>query len=240
MTEWPTASESAYQRQLARSETLTQIKAAARGLLAESGVAAVQLPAIARTSGRPLVEVNRFVVSLDVLMDELIADLWDELAEAIEDAIAGSTDALWDRLADAARTFRRWSIEHPQEFKLLFDSGGLSGDGPYVMAGLRFGEAFGALYAELWETRGFPAPALDPALEEAMRQYAAQIGLALPPEAVAVFISNWSRLYGSVTTEVLAHVAVQSVDAERLFERELFSIAESLGATAEDLAPRAR
>ncbi|MFN8189217.1 MAG: TetR/AcrR family transcriptional regulator [Nocardioidaceae bacterium] len=232
----------ARQRIVERSETIARVKQVARRHLVEHGVAGVQLPAIARELSMPVIEMSKYVASLDALLVELVADLWGELADAIEEATLVSSVMIWDRLVDGARALRRWAITYPQEFRLLF---GISNpaatvlpDAPYVMSGHRFGDAFGVLFVELWETRGFPTDPLEPELEEAMRQYSERVGLPLPPEAVAVFVGCWTRLYGAITLDVLGHVSLSAHNAERLFERELVSIGIALGATADDLLPR--
>ena len=222
---------------------IARVKQVARRHLVEHGVSGVQLPAIARELSMPFHEMSTYVASLDALLAELIADLWGELADVIEAATRDSTVLIWDRLVDGARALRRWAITYPQEFRLLF---GISNpaskvlrDGPYILSGHRFGDAFGRLYVELWEERGFPTLPLDPELEEAMRAYSERVGLTLPPDAVAVFVGCWTRLYGAITLDVLGHVTLSAREAEQLFERELVAIGESLGATADDLLPRA-
>lgn len=242
MTEWPLTSDASRQRIVERSETIARVKQVARRHLVEHGVAGVHLPAIARELSMPVPEISKYVASLDTLLAELVADLWGELADAIEAATCVSSTLIWDRLVDGARALRRWAITHPQEFRLLF---GISNpaatvlpDAPYVMSGHRFGDAFGVLFVELWDTRRFPTDPLEPELEEAMRDYAERVGLPLPPEAVAVFVGCWTRLYGAITLDVLGHVELSAHNAERFFERELVSIGIALGATAEDLLSR--
>lgn len=231
----PTQQAAPTRRERARAQTVAEIKAAARRHLVDHGVEGVQLRAIARDLGMTAPALYRYFESHEALLTALVVDLYGELADVVEQAAeAVREEGPWERLGEAARAFRRWSVTHPREFTLLFGSPipgvGIAPDSPEKASGQRFGQAFGRLFAELWAAKPFPPEELDPRLEQALQDYAEHVGVDMPPPALVAFVSGWVRLYGAVTMEVFGHVSFVLTDAEPLFERELVSMARELGA----------
>ncbi len=224
----------ATRRERVRAQTIEEIKAAARAHLVTHGVAGVQLRAVARDVGMTAPALYRYFESHEALLAVLVGDCYGELADVVEAAAAPGEGSCWDRLSGAARAFRQWSVDHPQEFTLLFGSPipgvEVAEDSPEKAQARRFGQAFGRLFSEMWENSPFPVrDNIDPAMEAALLDYADHVGVSLPPAAIAVFLSCWVRLYGSVTMEVFGHVSFALSDAEPLFESELAALGERLG-----------
>lgn len=221
-------------RERVRAQTIVDIKVAARRHLVAAGPSGVQLRAIARDLGMTAPGLYRYFPSHEALLEALVADFYGELADVIEAAAEPARGSLPDRLLGAARAFRTWSISHPAEFTLLFGSpipGVAPGeDSPSHLQARRFGQAFGGLFAQLWEAHPFPpGKPLSARLEQVLGEYAEHVGVALPPEAIAVFLGCWVRLYGAVTMEVFGHLSFALEDAGPLFERELDSLVTELG-----------
>ena len=94
-------------RDRVREETLGEIKAAARTLLVEQGIAGVQLRPVARAVGMTAPALYRYVDSLDALIELVCIDCFDEMCNQMEDARDSVADApVMDRLMAAARGFR--------------------------------------------------------------------------------------------------------------------------------------
>jgi AcrR family transcriptional regulator len=217
-----------------RTATVAEIKDTARRLLVGGGPAAISLRAIARDMGMTAPAIYRYFASLDALAVELVTDFFDELGQTVESAAvqaAAQGDAgPVERIAVMARAFRRWSLDHPSEFALMFGSPvpGITQFaaqcGPVNDAGARFGEAFLTVMAELYVTHPFPAPPAG-ALEEQLRAnfvpYLDKHGDRFPIAVVYVFLASWTRLYGLVAMEVFGHLQWAVTDAEPLFELEL-------------------
>ncbi len=221
-------------RERVRAQTVEDIKTTARQHLVAHGPTGIQLRAVARDLGMTAPALYRYFDSHEALLASLVGDLYSELADVIEAAAAPSQGDLHARLLGSARAFRRWSVDHPAEFTLLFGSPipgvGVDEDGPEHAQARRFGQAFGALFAEMWEREPFPVPEhIDPAMHAHLLDYADHIGITLPPAAIAVFLSCWVRLYGAVTMEVFGHVSFALADAEPLFEHEVAGLMASLG-----------
>lgn len=226
-------------RERVRAETTAEIKAAARRHLVAHGVSGVQLRAVARDLGMTAPALYRYFDSHEALLASLVGDLYCELADLVEAAAAPDKGDLHERLLGAGHAFRRWSVDHPAEFALLFGSPipgvDVTEGQPEHAHARRFGQAFGALFAEMWQRQPFPVPEhLDPVMEAHLLEYADHVGVTLPPAAIAVFLSCWIRLYGAVTMEVFGHVSFALSDAEPLFEYELNGLCQTLGLPARE------
>jgi AcrR family transcriptional regulator len=227
-------------RDRVRAATVTEIKETARRILVSEGPDGLSLRAIAREMGMTAPALYRYFPSREELVGGLIADLYDELGDAIEaarDAVDPPDPR--EQLAMASRAFRTWALANRREFGLLFgspmpglDAPGPSDGGPAGQAAERFGLIFGALIAAIYSTDPFPIPAeaeLDPVLRQELRAWCSAFPAELPVGAARVFMSCWIRLYGMVAMEVFGHLKFALSDAEPMFEAELGDLARMLG-----------
>jgi AcrR family transcriptional regulator len=210
-------------RERMRIATVAEIKATARRLLAAGGPAAISLRAIAREMGMTAAAIYRYFPGLDALLRDLCTDLYNELSVVLE--AVGETEQPAARLAEMARTFRRWSVSHPAEFALMFGNpvagaGALETGSALYAAGARFGAAFLGPFTELWRRNPVPLPAARQLAAE-LQPHFTMYGDDLPVEAVYLFTSAWTRLYGMVALEVFGHFQWALTDVERFFETEL-------------------
>lgn len=224
-------------RERLRTATIAEIKDVARRLLVEGGPSAISLRAIARDMGMTAPAIYRYYAGLDELVGDLRNDLFDELRQVTERARAEVRDeAPMARLNEMARTFRRWALEHKEEFGLMLGPPipGVSerrdrGEPDYAIA--NFGTAFLNEFAEMWKrgTLSTPPPELlQERLGPHLGAFIADLGDALPLPVVFVFLTAWTRLYGIVAMEVFSHMEWAVTDVEALFETELVNFARQL------------
>lgn len=238
------AEEALSRRERARAQTFGEIKRTARRVLVRSGPEGLALRAVAREMGMTAPGLYRYFDSREDLLEHVVADLYDELADELETARDAARPALPAvQLLAASRAFRHWSTTHVPEFGLLFGSAGDGAvpdeaigrarpAGPAGEAGNRFGGVFSALVAQIWLDRRFPVPSdeeIDPALREQLREWGAHLPVELPTGVLRVFLSCWVRLYGLVCMEIFGHLSFALTDARPLFEDELRQLAERLG-----------
>lgn len=227
-------------RDRVREATVREIHQTARMLLVTKGSAAVTINAVAREMGMSGPSLYHYYASRDALVDAVTADFFQELAEAMErdrDEHAGAP--LLERFLAACRAMRAWAVGHPAEFGWIFASpvGAAQHqlDSARRQASLRFAYVFLDLIIEAWDTGPFPV--VDPdELPEALRgqlhAYSLHIGERLPVEAVHVYATCWSRLYGLLCLEVLHQMEFVLTDMEPLFEQCLRELAATLGLTS--------
>ena len=234
-------------REMQRMAIELEIKAAARKQLAVAGVQQVTLRGIARDMGMTAPALYRYFPSLDDLVASMCDDFFEEVTEAISQAVAQASDSPGHALHAAIRTFRDWATTHPGEFTLTV------GDPADHLAPRRgprpgsqkFAEVFFGLYVQMWHTQTFPVPALTEAsaatcarmadfAEQALRPAglpdgATTDGADLPPGALFIFARTWVRLYGVITMEVLGQLTFMFDDVTSYFESELEDAAAALG-----------
>ncbi len=233
-------------RQRLRDATSEEIKTVARDLMAREGTASLNLRAIAREMGMTPSALYRYYPSRDAILTALITDAYDSVGEAVEQAIelAGEDPGCTPILA-GVHTFRRWALEHPQEY------------------GLIYGSPVPGYEAPKEETMG-PAMRTSLALLELLRRAIDQGILRLPPDALvpdelrpaltelsqeknhrtdagelpvagwAIAMQFWVVLHGLLSAEVFGHLPPELVArGETFFD---FTIRQALVAMGVDPA----
>lgn len=113
-------------RDLARITVSASILRAARARLTEEGPVQLSLRAVARDVGMVSSAVYRYFPSRDDLLTALLVECYGELGAAVEDAesavAAVDPDDLGGRWLAACRAIRRWALDHPGDYALVFGS----------------------------------------------------------------------------------------------------------------------
>jgi AcrR family transcriptional regulator len=232
-----------------RAATTEEIISTARRLLVASGPKAMSLRAIAGEMGMTAPGLYRYFDSYEELARHVCASIFTELGEDIHKALHAAvvpeepeqalpTTKLTLKMVAACREFRRWALNHKEEFALLFGVPlpGLD-DGRYDVAdecALAFAGVFFTLFLELWATAPFPVPAaeeIDPGLRKDLLRYREALGSDLPVGAVLTFLRCWTVLYGAVAMEVFGHIKFALEDATPMFEITLGDLASLVGLT---------
>jgi AcrR family transcriptional regulator len=100
-----------------------EILAIGRRHLARDGAAALSLRAVARDLGMVSSALYRYVTSRDELLTLLIVAAFTSLGDAVEQAHgAVPRDDLSGRWQAIGRTLRRWALDHPHEYALIYGS----------------------------------------------------------------------------------------------------------------------
>jgi AcrR family transcriptional regulator len=108
-------------RQETREKIQTQIIELGRRHLVTEGAAGLSLRAISRDLGMVSSAVYRYVASRDDLLTLLLVDAYSELADAVD--LAGAAAGSWrDQLLAMAHAARRWAVDQPARWALLYGS----------------------------------------------------------------------------------------------------------------------
>jgi AcrR family transcriptional regulator len=108
-------------RQETREKIETQIIDLGRRHLVTEGAAGLSLRAISRDLGMVSSAVYRYVASRDDLLTLLLVDAYSELADAVD--LAGVAAGSWrDQLLAMAHAARRWAVDQPARWALLYGS----------------------------------------------------------------------------------------------------------------------
>ncbi|NIH85144.1 WHG domain-containing protein [Amycolatopsis granulosa] len=222
-------------RERLRTETAREIKAIALELMAKGGPDAISLRAIAREMGMTAGAIYGYYPTRDDLVTTLISDVYTSLLDAVERARdAVPADDPGGRILAWGRALRRWSLDNPEGFRLVYGDpvpgyrppdGGAAAD-----AGLRACAGLTGLVAAAWPSMGAPPDEFTwadfgPELVRHMHEEFP----GLPPAVLALSLRTWGRMHGLITLEVYGHLGPQVTDAEKLYESELRDLVRSLG-----------
>ncbi len=214
-----------------------EIKAAAREEIRERGTAGISLRALARRLNITAPAVYHYFPSLDDLITALLVDAFNALADAMQmagEALPPGAPEL-DRARAQVLAYRRWALEHPEEFQLIYGNPipGYSAPPeitlplaarPFYLLLASFGAAIQCGEACLPpEYRQVPSE-IQPYLESLR----AARGFTQPVELLYFLTAGWARFHGMVMLELFHHTQGVIGQPEVLYQRELDNLITSM------------
>jgi AcrR family transcriptional regulator len=213
----------ATRRERQRAATIEEIKNAALEQMAAEGSSSLSIRGIARAIGMSPAGLYRYFDGLDDLITALIADAYNDLADYVEEASLEGTPRR--RLGEAMVAYRRWCLDHPNRFLLLYGTP-IPGyeapeGGPTEQASRRIGEVFFAIVKEAWDRGELVVPRQVRPVDALAREFAGALAPGLPPELMAMYISTWAHFHGLVTLEILNQLRWIYPDAGDFYRGEV-------------------
>lgn len=214
----------ATRRERLRAATIEEIKQAALDQIAEEGAGALSIRGIARAIGMSPAGLYRYYEGIDELITELITDAYNDLADEV--ITAGSqAGPPRERLRHAMVAYRRWCLEHPNRFLLIFGTPipgyAAPEDGPTVVANRRLGEAFFSIGVAAWQQGDLRIERSHRVATTAERDFAEALAPGFPPEVIGVFLSTWAHFHGIITLEILRQLHWIYPDPESFYMDEI-------------------
>lgn len=210
-------------RERQRTATIESIKEAALEKIAADGAHSLSIRGVARAIGMSPAGLYRYYDGLDSLITDLLADAYDDLADAVADATAEGT--VRQRLRAGMLAYRRWCVEHPNRFLLLFGTPipgyAAPSAGPTVVAARRIASAFLSVVVDGWATGALAPPQLRRDSEPAEDAFAEQLAGGFPADWIPAFVSAWAHFHGMVTLEILHQLDWVYPDPERFYAGEI-------------------
>ncbi|MGC4993247.1 TetR/AcrR family transcriptional regulator [Nocardia salmonicida] len=226
-------------RERRRAETTAEIKDVALRLMAAGGPVAITLRSIAREMGMTANAVYSYFATRDDLITALIADVYGELADAVEAARdMHPPEAAAARILAWACAFRDWALLHREGFRLIYGdpvpgyqppAGGAAPEAEHRLCAGLTGLAASAWpqAGKLYGDKDFEWSDFQPDL---VREIARDFP-DLPPAAIAVALRIWGHLHGLVSLEILGHMGAQTTNPDKLYRTETAHLIRSLGLT---------
>jgi AcrR family transcriptional regulator len=210
-------------REQRREQTVREIQSLAIQQIVADGPDAVSLNAIARTMAMSPAAIYRYFDSRDALLADLVVIFYDALADALE-AAARERDEPVEQLVAVAGAYRRWALDNPNPYRLIFHTASGSGqdlapERTIPAASRSMNVILGALAAVGPATGGSGDGG---ELDGQLRVWAARSGMPeMPTRVLALGLTCWTRLHGVVSLELGHHLASTGIDPALLYEGEL-------------------
>jgi len=254
----PPAPSGPGRREANRAATLAAIKAAALRQIAEQGAPALSVRGVARDIGLSPAGMYRYYDGRDALLTDLLVDAYNDLADAVTTAaglplpddprMAQPRDVNPDApsirdpigaLRAAIAAYRRWALDNPTRFLLLFGTPvpgyAAPPEGPTVTANRRMGQAFFTLAALAWREgllSGSPTSAAPerttPQEAELLAQLRA-LAPGFPADLIPQMLAGWALWHGLVTLELTGQLHWIYPDANHYFSGRIDAWIEHFG-----------
>ncbi|RFA10726.1 hypothetical protein B7R54_17065 [Subtercola boreus] len=220
-----------------RAQTVQEIKQLAMEQIRVGGPDAVSLSGIVREMSMSPAAVYRYFANRDALLADLVVDAYDELADYLTD-LGGAQGSPEGRLGAVLRGSRTWALEHPNAYRLIFQTSIGSGkdfaaDRTIPAASRSMTVIIGALAGVAGHATSKPAtsgPAgsgtpVSAEVTETFRVWAERSGLTeFPADVLMLGFLTWTRVHGIISLELGGHLAATGIGAEVIFETEVANI----------------
>jgi AcrR family transcriptional regulator len=222
MADEPTISR----RERLRAETLAEIKQHALTQIAQAGVEALSLNAVARAIGMSGPALYRYYASRDDLLETLVADAWNDLADSLEATARGARRRGAEaRFRAVCGAYRAWALEQPHRYRLALEtdygSGRFSPQATLPGANRAMAVLLDAV-ADL-KPRADSRPGAIHDLDKQLDQWAHARSLRsdLSPQTLEMGVLTWTRLHGTVSLELAGVFESMALDPALLHQAEV-------------------
>jgi AcrR family transcriptional regulator len=220
-----------------RGDTAGRIKEAARRQMAEHGTAGLSLRGIARDLGITAPAIYNYFPRLDDLITALIVDAFAALANSMEAAEAAlASDRAYDNVIGLCLAYRRWAIDHPTDFQLIFGNPIPGYHAPEEITVPEATRAFLGLFKWFMASHAtgelvIPAEYAEvpPETVEGIAAWRRESGVDMPDALLGLLMSGWSRIYGAVMLEMFGHIEPLVGDPGAFYRYEVEAFARRLG-----------
>jgi AcrR family transcriptional regulator len=170
--------------------------------------------------------VYRYFASRDELLTALIVDAFDSVGAVAEEAAADPSGGAAERWARVATAVRRWAIENPAEYGLVYGTPVPGYQAPedtvapaarVTLVALRI-VADGLAAGEIQAT---PARPVRRAVHRDFANIRSMTGLDLPDEVLGRALLVWTQLFGAISYELYGHLHRAIDDYDAFFEHQL-------------------
>nr|WHW29322.1 hypothetical protein [uncultured bacterium] len=214
-----------------RAELTTEIKRAAKAQLAEEGASGLSLRAVARDLGMASSAVYRYFASREDLLTALIIDAYNAAGQVVEEADASVSESDHrGRFVAMARTLRRWAIDNPHEYALIYGSPvpGYTAPADTIDPATRIPIALMTVLVEAQRTAG-TGTTTKKRSEPLRRSLADLIAFtedAVSPSHLALGVEAWAEIFGLLSLELFGHFKNAVTDPEAFFDHAVHALVD--------------
>jgi AcrR family transcriptional regulator len=224
-------------RERRRLDTLEEIKTLARRQLAELGPGGVSLRAIAREMGTASSALYRYFGSYEDLISALCVDAYTAVAGSVAAAVDDqSPDDHARRWWAVCQAYRRWSLDNPANFALIFGTPVPGYQTPEEVTGPAATRLLGIPLEVYAASVRAGAVDLDRTQVSATlevgslaRSLLAHAGADFPPRLTLVVLNAWASLLGYLTAEIFGSLPRLVGDTDRLYQAHVRTVMLGMG-----------
>jgi AcrR family transcriptional regulator len=209
-------------RALARERTLARIVELGNAQLATSGVAGLSVRECARGLGMVSSAIYRYVASRDELLTLLIVDAYEDLAGAVDAALADAGADPRERFLALGDAMCAWAIAHPERWTLLYGTPVRDYAAPAETtnaAGTRVMEAVLVIAADAAARREVDGVDsadgtrldLTPPVTSLLEGHLAEFGVETTASTEFLALTAWSSLVGVISAHVFGQLGPDAV-----------------------------
>jgi AcrR family transcriptional regulator len=218
-------------RERVREATREEIKALARRQMATSGTASLALNGIARAMGMVPSALYRYFPDRDALITALILDAFGRLADALRAADAGPSYGA--RLLATAEVYRRWALENPVDFQLVFGNPIPDYHAPVEQTGPATQRVFAVFLDIINEAHAAGVLRPVPSFR------AATLGDCPPNHAFSIYsppvmysgLAGWATMQGVIALEIFGHMSQSVADPDAFYRGQMLDYLAAIGLT---------
>jgi AcrR family transcriptional regulator len=203
-------------RERYRAQVRAEIKQHAWEQIAEAGVPALSLNAIAKRLGMSGPALYRYFAGRDELVTALIRDAYRSLADTVRAARDAGAD-----VAGLAHVIRDWAREDPQRYFLIYGTPVPGYHAPADTTAISFEVMAVLIDACAAQPVATPPASFDAHLED-HREWAGDH--PAPPAVLHRALSFWTRLHGVLSLELAGHFAGMKFDPGLLADAEIAAL----------------
>lgn len=221
--------------------TRDEIKDAARQLMAEKGTAGLSIRAIARKIEMTPPALYHYFKNLDELTTALIVDGFNALADALNVAASNPENrTAAERLTAVAKANRRWALEHPIDYQLLYGNPIPGYEQPTAVTYPPARRSFlitANIFVDGIESGEYNVPPpyaeLPKELQHSIEALTAVDGHQLPEAALYLTAAAWTKFHGHIMLELFNLIQPVIGDVDSFFEYEMEQFIKQIGLVGE-------
>jgi AcrR family transcriptional regulator len=219
-------------REKQRIATQEEIKQVARRLMAEHGTAGISTRMIAREMELTAPALYHYFASRDALITALIVDAFNALADSMEEARdRAATESAREQLVQTLLAYRRWALEHPIDFQLIYGNPIPGYEAPRELTVPAAERGFAILlpmivalkHSSTQQNNRPPVEdrTIPQSVQAALTERQSRDGYDLPTEELYEIMIGWTRLHGIIMLELFHHLQPIIGDVEPFYRAEL-------------------
>lgn len=218
-------------RERLRAQTFQEIEDISFAIIDADGVHALSIAALARSLAMSAPAIYRYFPSRDALVAHLITLSYQQLTEAMAQAVKDSRRSPLAQLRLLVTAYRDWALRYQRRYGMLFGERG--GDLPADATGpTPLDQAMALLIDVLTAVQdGSPTENTsgDRTLDRQLRSWArTQARPDASPRVARAAIVTWTRVHGIVSLELTGLFDNHSIEAQRLIDLEIDNAAAAV------------